>query len=90
MGAIHGASDTDQPATRFSLPLWNAVGGSGTPTTWSRAGTTNYFLLIDSNLGHDVWDYYYPWPNGQFFLALAILANRISVAKLRRLRASSP
>ena len=67
MGAIHGATDNDQPAAYFSLPLWNAVGGSGTPSTWSRAGTTNYFLIVDPNLGHDTWDTYYSWPTSQFY-----------------------
>ncbi len=52
--AIHGAQDTQQ------VPTWDqnmyaaeqAIGG-------------DMKLTLDPNLGHDVWDTYYPLPNGQ-------------------------
>jgi poly(3-hydroxybutyrate) depolymerase len=68
--SIHGASDSEQPADRFALPLYKALGGVGgnaAGMSLSRAGSTNYYMLIDSQLGHDCWDTYYAWPRAQTY-----------------------
>jgi hypothetical protein len=36
-------------------------------STWTRAGSTNMYLIVDPNLGHDVWDTYYVEPTSNFY-----------------------
>jgi len=67
IGCIHGLSDDDQPAQTWDIPMFQALGGSGTPSSWTRAGSSNMWLIVDSNLGHDVWDTYYTEPKAESY-----------------------
>src|SRR6185312_4397740 len=55
-----------------NVPIWAIHGAQDTqvPTTWDEAmaaalsGSSTFHFTLDQNLGHDVWDTYYPLPNG--------------------------
>ncbi|MGE4046594.1 MAG: hypothetical protein AB7F35_17170 [Acetobacteraceae bacterium] len=56
-----------------NVPIWAIHGAYDTsvPTLWDRAmadwlsGSPTFHYTEDPNLGHDVWDTYYPLPNGK-------------------------
>lgn len=65
--AVHGAGDRTSQSY-WDVGVWNHYAGS-VPTvsgpSGAQAGDSNFRLLYDPGLGHDVWDTYCPLPRGR-------------------------
>lgn len=72
---VNGVGDTGTSSnpTLWVEPLWRAITGNsaypGQPLG-GRAGSSPIYVLVDTSLGHDVWDTYRPLPKGQPMLDL--------------------
>lgn len=77
------------PVTVYSVNVWqssaanNIVNGTtqSTPSGFpgppvgGRAASSSYYYLLDTSLGHDVWDTYRPLPTGQPMLDILFAAK---------------
>ena len=67
--AINGTGDTTSSnPVNWTSPLWQAITGNTNfpgPPAGGVAGSSPYHYLLDTTLGHDVWDTYRPLPTGQ-------------------------
>lgn len=66
--AINGSSDNQSSnPVLWNNPLWQDIAGNTNypgPPTGGVAGSSPYHYLLDTTLGHDTWDTYYPLPTG--------------------------
>jgi len=67
--AVNGSGDTNSSnPVNWTNPMWTAITGNTNypgPPAGGRAGTSSYYYLLDTTLGHDVWDTYRPLPTGK-------------------------
>lgn len=77
---VNGVGDTgtsSNPAL-WTEPVWRAITGNSNypgPPAGAAAASSPYHFLLDTGLGHDVWDTYRPMPTGTPLLDLLFAAN---------------